>query len=77
MYSANTQAYEAYNCYVDDQSDPLPLVVSPYYQSWDCKIPILKSQDLEVIPGLQTLRVWQKKVALQIVNFNTNFYSTF
>jgi len=47
MYSANTQAYEAYNFYVDAQRDPLPLVVSPDFQSWDCKIPI---------PGLGTLR---------------------
>ena len=32
MYSANTQAYEAYNFYVDAQPGPLPLVVSPDFQ---------------------------------------------
>ena len=46
MYSANTQAYEAYNFYVDAQPDPLPLVVSPDFQSLDytrdCKISIPK-----------------------------------
>ena len=45
MYSANTKAYEAYNFYVDAQVDPLPLVVSPDFQS----------RDWEVVPGLQTL----------------------
>jgi len=55
MYSANTQAYEAYNFYVDAQADPLPLVVSPDFQSRDCKIPIPKSRDWEVVPELQTL----------------------
>ena len=53
MYSANMQAYEAYNFYVDPQPDPLPLVISPDFQSRDCKIS--KSRDREVVPGLQTL----------------------
>jgi len=35
MYSANTQACEAYNLYVDAHSDPLPLVVSQDFQSQD------------------------------------------
>jgi len=55
MYSANTQAYEANNFYVDAKPDLLPLIVSPDFQSRNCKIPIPKSQDCEVVPGLQTL----------------------
>jgi len=35
MYTANTQAYEAYNFYVDALPNPLPLVVSPDFQSRD------------------------------------------
>jgi len=61
VYSAYTQAYEAYNFYVDVQPDPLPLVVSPDFQSWDW----------EVVPGIDVKNV-QKKIKKNIKKRNKN-----
>jgi len=48
MYSANTQAYGAYNFYADALLDPLPLVVSPDFQSRNPRIAKAQSQN----PGI-------------------------
>jgi len=65
MYSANTQAYEAYN-----STWTLDLICCHwlFHQIFNCKIPIPKSKDWEVVRGLQTLSETHIKISRFLSN---------